>query len=518
MVLSAAAISGRRFYGTRDGYRPERRLAAGRGRQADASEQGARRDAVRRGACGGRPRRAAGAGAARCPRRSRRAPSRRPCAAWTAPAGRSGPVFCMTIAALTFQCARFSSGLGRVVVDAADDRQDAPRAVLQLLGARLHVHHQVAVRLADRAPSPPVVSMFSTILVAVPGLEPRRAGDDLRADGRRDREVDERLQLGAGEAGDEDDLRAGLRARGSGRRARTASCRSPTRRRRRPSSSGAAGRSSATLPRSCPRRLPRAWKKARVAAGHDRLHEGRVGAEGRRHLGGLEDAQPAARAGADEDQAAALAERLADDLDAERDALLLPGDRRDDLAVLVEHQVDDGGRESLSMPRLAGLIASVGSCCHFDCRGMMAPVADGSGNTSPGAGRVSNYGSCILSSVFCILSSVPAAPPAIDAYLDHLRVERRLAALTVESYSRDLAALARFAEASGGAVERLSRAGPRGVRPRADVGGAVAALRGAGRRLRPGLLPLPGARSPARRTARPTTCARRAPGRRCRGS
>jgi integrase/recombinase XerD len=53
--------------------------------------------------------------------------------------------------------------------------------------------------------------------------------------------------------------------------------------------------------------------------------------------------------------------------------------------------------------------------------------------------------------------SSSAVPAAIDAYLDHLRVERRMAALTIESYSRDLAALARFAEASGGEVERLSR-------------------------------------------------------------
>jgi integrase/recombinase XerD len=46
---------------------------------------------------------------------------------------------------------------------------------------------------------------------------------------------------------------------------------------------------------------------------------------------------------------------------------------------------------------------------------------------------------------------------AIDAYLDHLRIERRLALLTIESYSRDLVALARFAEAAGVAVEELSR-------------------------------------------------------------
>jgi integrase/recombinase XerD len=54
---------------------------------------------------------------------------------------------------------------------------------------------------------------------------------------------------------------------------------------------------------------------------------------------------------------------------------------------------------------------------------------------------------------------MPATGPstAIDAYLDHLRVERRLARLTIESYSRDLAALARFAEAGGTTVEALSR-------------------------------------------------------------
>lgn len=51
----------------------------------------------------------------------------------------------------------------------------------------------------------------------------------------------------------------------------------------------------------------------------------------------------------------------------------------------------------------------------------------------------------------------PDPSAAIDAYLDHLRVERRLAGLTIESYSRDLAGLARFAEATQAAVEQLSR-------------------------------------------------------------
>ena len=74
----------------------------------------------------------------------------------------------------------------------------------------------------------------------------------------------------------------------------------------------------------------------------------------------------------------------------------------------------------------------------------------------------------------------------IDAYLDHLRVERRLARHTLESYARDLRALARFAAASERTLEQLDRraleafvreqvAG--GLSPR-SVGRGVAATRG----------------------------------------
>ena len=45
----------------------------------------------------------------------------------------------------------------------------------------------------------------------------------------------------------------------------------------------------------------------------------------------------------------------------------------------------------------------------------------------------------------------------VDAYLDHLRVERRLAGHTIESYARDLAALAGYAEREGLAIECFSR-------------------------------------------------------------
>ena len=43
----------------------------------------------------------------------------------------------------------------------------------------------------------------------------------------------------------------------------------------------------------------------------------------------------------------------------------------------------------------------------------------------------------------------------IDAYLDHLRVVRRLQPLSVESYSRDLLQLARFAAGRSTSVEVL---------------------------------------------------------------
>lgn len=74
----------------------------------------------------------------------------------------------------------------------------------------------------------------------------------------------------------------------------------------------------------------------------------------------------------------------------------------------------------------------------------------------------------------------------IDAYLDHLRVERRLADHTLESYARDLRSLAAFAASSGAAVESLDRRRleafvgqqrARGLSPR-SVARLVAAVRG----------------------------------------
>jgi integrase/recombinase XerD len=74
----------------------------------------------------------------------------------------------------------------------------------------------------------------------------------------------------------------------------------------------------------------------------------------------------------------------------------------------------------------------------------------------------------------------------IDEYLDHLRVERRLAAHTIESYRRDLIGLARFAAGRERSLAALSRPEieafvrglmSRGLSPR-SVARAVASLRG----------------------------------------
>jgi integrase/recombinase XerD len=74
----------------------------------------------------------------------------------------------------------------------------------------------------------------------------------------------------------------------------------------------------------------------------------------------------------------------------------------------------------------------------------------------------------------------------IDLYLDHLRVERRLADHTLESYARDLAGLAAFAAGVNSTPERLDRPAleafvrqqmASGLSPR-SVARAVAAVRG----------------------------------------
>lgn len=76
--------------------------------------------------------------------------------------------------------------------------------------------------------------------------------------------------------------------------------------------------------------------------------------------------------------------------------------------------------------------------------------------------------------------------PLIDLYLDHLRVERRLAEHTLESYARDLVGLAEFAAGLERTPEQLDRVAlealvrqqlTRGLSPR-SVARMVAAIRG----------------------------------------
>jgi len=77
-------------------------------------------------------------------------------------------------------------------------------------------------------------------------------------------------------------------------------------------------------------------------------------------------------------------------------------------------------------------------------------------------------------------------PAVVDAYLDHLRVERRLAGHTLESYARDLAALAAYAAGLGRPIDALDRQAleafvreqrTRGLAPR-SVARSIAAVRG----------------------------------------
>src|SRR4051812_23479684 len=123
--------------------------------------------------------------------------------------------------------------------------------------------------------------------------------------------------------------------------------------------------------------------------------------------------------------------------------------------------------ESLSKASVSGLIASVGRDCHFECTGIRPTTSGTNGG-------------------YYHMATVPDDVSHIAAFLDHLRVERRLAAHTIESYARDLSGLAAFAKTSKRpahaldrrALERFVRAQiTRGQSPR-SVARAVAAIRG----------------------------------------
>ena len=157
--------------------------------------------------------------------------------------------------------------------------------------------------------------------------------------------------------------------------------------------------------------------------------------------------------------------------------------------------------ESLSMASVAGLMASVGSDCHFERTGMRS---DDLSATSRGY-----YHS--VASVTAIASTRTSTTCASSGGWPTTRSR---------ATRRDL-------RSAGGVrrrrrARRLERARSRRRSKRSSAQlmtrGPVAALGRAHGRRGPRLLPVPRARPAARPQARPTICSRRARGRRCRSS
>ena len=152
------------------------------------------------------------------------------------------------------------------------------------------------------------------------------------------------------------------------------------------------------------------------------------------------------------------------------------------------------------MASVAGLIGSVGSDCHFERTGMRSRPQEQAADTIIVVGEGRGTESLVVS----------RGSPVVDAYLDHLRVERRLAAHTLESYARDLRGARRVRRRRRPAGRVARSAGPRGVRPRTARPRPVASIGRPHGRRDSRLLPVSGARpaSRAQPRRRPAAAAR----------
>ena len=132
-------------------------------------------------------------------------------------------------------------------------------------------------------------------------------------------------------------------------------------------------------------------------------------------------------------------------------------------------------------------MASVGSDCHFELLGMTAPFrrrAERRGYYSARAGVSipdTVHSAHELGRPTTRPTRAPGCRRRIDAYLDHLRVVRRLA----RSHARELRAAtsccsARFAAGAGRARRGARPRRPRSVRPRADDARATRRARSRG--------------------------------------
>ena len=225
---------------------------------------------------------------------------------------RATPRRAITIAVLTLPAGRVEDRAGLVATEPGGLHQDALAPVDQLVVPGAEIHHQVAVGLAEpdhRAGGERVEHQLG----GGARLHPGRAGDDLGTDQHRDADVAGLPQQRAA-ARSRTPGRCGRRASGPATSAArtngvvplaampTTTSLGPTRRASISPSPALTSSSAPSIERT----------SAGQPAGDDPHDHLRRRAEGRRALGGVEHAEPAAGAGADVEQPAAGAERRLD--------------------------------------------------------------------------------------------------------------------------------------------------------------------------------------------------------------